>query len=200
MEILANLPDEKLINLAKKDKKDDAISEIFKRYESLLKAKCRVLSSNVLDYDDLLQEGMIGIYSAIIKYDEESGVPFNYFCKVCINHQLISLIRKTKRKKHQILTNSVSLDNTSTKDDSSDKRSEFINLFSSTSRNPEDIILDTEKNNIIKSHLSPLENQIFLLFLDGYSYKDIAHEIKSTKKSVDNALQRIKKKLSNVDL
>lgn len=198
MKNLSELSDEELIEKIKESDSQSAISELFGRYKTTLKTKCRAFSSSRLDYEDLLQEGMIGLYTAIKNFNPVSGVPFNFFAKVCINHQILTALRSNNRKKNEILNNSLSLNQTIGQESNSDHKVEFISLISSKSRNPENILLDTERYHIIKEHLSPLENQIFLLFLDGYTYFDISKELKVTKKSVDNALQRIKKKLSDV--
>lgn len=194
MEKMCDLSDEELINMINNGN-SLATSELFGRYRTTLKQKCRVFSASNMDYEDLLQEGMIGLYTAIQKYNASTGVPFNFLAKVCINHQILNALKASKRKKHEILNNSLSL-NSIVNEESDQDKIEFMSLITSKSKTPESVLLDTEKYNIIKSLLSPLENQIFLLFLDGYTYFDIAREVGTTKKAVDNALQRIKKKLS----
>lgn len=194
-----DLSDEELIVKINETQAESAIGELFDRYKLVLRQKCRAFSSSRLDYEDLLQEAMIGLYTAIKKFNPSSGVPFNFFAKICINHQIVTALRTNNRKKNTILNNSLSLNQTVGPDSNSENKIEFISLISSKSRNPENVILDTERYSIIKANLSPLENQIFLLFLDGYTYFDIAKELNVTKKSVDNALQRIKKKLSGIN-
>lgn len=189
------LSDEELIPLINSNRDPEATSELFDRYKGIIRQKSRVLSTPSLDYEDLLQEGMIGLYQAILKYNSDTGVPFNFLAKVCINHAMLNALKASKRKKNEVLNRSISLNSLIDLDNSESNRVEFMNLITSKAKNPESILLDTEKNYIIKSVLSPQENQIFLLFLDGYSYFDIAKELNTTTKNVDNSLQRIKKKL-----
>lgn len=194
----SDVRDEELVKIIKENRSESATGELFDRYKQSIRNKAKAFSSARLEYEDLLQEGMIGLYTAIEKYNPSSGVPFNFFAKICINHQILTALKTNNRKKHEILNNSLSLNSIVSQEKDSGSSIEFMSLITSKSRNPESVLLDTERYSIIKSNLSPLENQIFLLFIDGYTYFDIGEELKISKKSVDNALQRIKKKLSNV--
>lgn len=186
--VFEKLSDEELVALAQTDK-DKASETLIKRYDSTIKKIIRkyIFSGN----DDLYQVGSIGLYSAIKNYDGVSK--FESFAYACINNSIRSELRKNNSRKNQPLVDYVPLSGYG--DGDSDKTEIIID----ENLGPEERYLDKEKKqeieNVIKSQLSELEYKILALFLQEYSYQEIGLRIGKTDKAVDNALQRIRKKL-----
>ena len=147
------------------------------------------------DSEDLIQEGMFGLLSAIRQYDPEQGVSFRTFAEHCIRMRLYSAVKAASRLKHLPLNDSMPLEQLS--DDPSSQLSAAPELFR---RSPEDLVLARESKEELKELfarcLSKMEKQVLDLFLDGLSYRDIAKALDKDEKSVDNAVQRIRRKLA----
>jgi len=147
-----------------------------------------------LDHSDLVQEGYIGLSQAIRDFQQTKNVKFITFAHLCIEREMQTAITSGNRKKHSMLNESVSLDK-EVFDDTS-----LINYVSSKSLTPEEVIINSEQNKldleVINANLTPLELEVCLLKLKGFDYIEIATKLSRSAKSVDNALQRIKKKLS----
>lgn len=139
------------------------------------------------EYDDLVQEGMIGLYKAIKNYDEKKDASFKTFATLCINRQMLSAIRKTKTIKNKMFLELLDDELISTIDTISDVE------------NPEELAISKQKgeyiNKEIKDNLSKFELKVLLKYCSGLSYDSIASECNVDKKSVDNALSRIRSKL-----
>jgi RNA polymerase sporulation-specific sigma factor len=136
--------------------------------------------------DDLVQEGMIGLYRAVLRYDGEKNATFKSFAALCVKRQIIDAVRKNNNVRNQALNNYVSLD-------------DETDFFSPSFENPEDFLISRESFEEFKEktkNLSKLESVIFKKYLEGKTYSEISAEIKSGEKTVDNALQRIRKKIS----
>ena len=139
--------------------------------------------------EDLIQEGMIGLFSAIGDYDTTSEVTFFHFAQMCIDRQMIKAIEASNRKKHSPLNAYVSL---------YDEEGEELEEPSLASDDPAEIIIEAEENmNLIdrlKKILSPMENKVFDLYMLDFDYKEIAAKLSKSEKSIDNTLTRIKSK------
>ena len=166
------------------------------RYMQLVRACARPLFLAGGDSEDLSQEGMFGLLSAIREFDPSQGVSFRSFAEHCIRMRLYSAVKTASRLKHLPLNDSMPLEQLS--DDPSSQLSAAPEMFR---RSPEDLVLARESKEELKQlfdrRLSPLEKQVLDLFLDGLSYRDIALVLKKDEKSVDNAVQRIRRKLAH---
>ena len=166
------------------------------RYMQLVRVCARPLFLAGGDSEDLSQEGMFGLLSAIREFDPAQGVSFRSFAEHCIRMRLYSAVKSAARLKHLPLNDSMPLEQLS--DDPSSQLSAAPEMFR---RSPEDLVLARESKEELKQlfdrRLSPLEKQVLDLFLDGLSYRDIALVLKKDEKSVDNAVQRIRRKLAH---
>ena len=165
------------------------------RYIRLVRACARPLFLAGGDSEDLIQEGTFGLLSAIRQYDSSSGASFRTFAEHCIRMRLISAIRSASRLKHFPLNESVSLEQLS--DDSNVRLVAFPDCFRG---DPEKLVLARERKEELYSAfsecLSRYEKEVLDLYLDGLSYQDIADALKKDAHSVDNAVQRIRRKLA----
>ncbi len=197
---LNTLKDEDLIKLYR-DGNLDAEDTLLNRYKNVVKIKARAYFLIGAEGDDIVQEGMIGLYKAIRDFDIEKGITFSAFADVCITRHILTAIRTANRIKHTPLNGYVSIDKPVDEDDFESTLLNVIQLGKSL--DPEEIyILDENKRELrelIFRDLSEFEKSVVDLFLDGASYIDIAHSLKTSKKAIDNALQRIKKKLSKIE-
>ncbi|MBQ8923156.1 MAG: RNA polymerase sporulation sigma factor SigH [Lachnospiraceae bacterium] len=179
------------------EKDDDAIEFMMQKYGNIVKREVRTVYIIGAETDDLMQEGMIGLFKAIRDYESDKGTAFSTFATLCIRRQLQTAINNSNRKKHIPLNSYISIYS-----ESGEYGYEFgENLESEVSdANPEDMVIAREQRNAIKKRietdLSPLEKKVLKLYLDGLSYQEIADSLDKSEKSVDNALQRIRKKLS----
>ena len=166
------------------------------RYMQLVRACARPLFLAGGDSEDLSQEGMFGLLSAIREFDPSQGVSFHSFAEHCIRMRLYSAVKTASRLKHLPLNDSMPLEQLS--DDPSSQLSAAPELFR---RSPEDLVLARESKEELKElfnqRLSPLEKRVLDLFLDGLSYRNIAQVLHKDEKSVDNAVQRIRRKLAH---
>ena len=191
-----NVADEDLIEMYKRGVKTvDNI--LIKRYAKLIHNKSRGYFMNGLESDDLYQEGMIGFYKAIITYKGYENVPFCVFAASCINRQLITVIKKAQAGKHSPLNNSISIDASIQSDNDSIRIIDILAI--PKEYEPENYIVNNESVKLLiktaKENLSELEFKILKGYLQSKSYAEIADEINASTKTVDNALQRIKRKL-----
>ena len=185
-----------IINLAQ-NKQDSAMEYLLEKYKPLVRQKTRKLFLIDGDKDDLIQEGMIGLFKAIRDYNSEKQVGFHIFADMCIKRQIITAIKTSLRQKHFPLNNYVSLNKPAYDDES--ERTLVETLIERDSIDPEELYLKREKikalGDEIEKKLSDMEKTVLSLYLEGLSYKEIAEVIGKTPKSIDNALQRIKRKL-----
>ena len=165
------------------------------RYMQLVRACARPLFLAGGDSEDLSQEGMFGLLSAIREYDPAQGVSFRSFAEHCIRMRLYSAVKSAARLKHLPLNDSMPLEQLS--DDPSSQLSAAPEMFR---RSPEDLVLARESKEelieLCKRRLSRLELQVLDCYLEGLSYRDIAQRLQKDEKSVDNAVQRIRRKLA----
>lgn len=189
--------DEELILLIRKGN-EDATEYLLKKYAPLVKKSIRTLYIIGADTEDLSQEGMIGLFKAIQNYQQDSSASFFTFAKLCIDRQIYSAIKASKRKKHSPLNSYISFYSYINEDEV-----ELIdNLEAGNNSNPEHIILDRENTShimeLLEEHLSKMEKEVLPLYLDGQSYSDIALSLNKPVKSIDNAIQRIREKVKKL--
>lgn len=172
-----------------------AEEELVKRYMQLVRACSRPLFLAGGDSEDLIQEGMFGLLSAIKEFDPMNGSSFKTFAEHCIKMRLYSAIKSASRMKHFPLNDGMSFEQLS-----EESNSQLSAGTESFNRMPEDLILARESKeelyNALSNCLSKLESKVLDLFLDGLSYQDIASRLGKDTKSVDNAVQRIRHKLA----
>ena len=195
---LKQCSDEELI-VRYRDGDTDAMDFIFERYKHLVRKKAKAMFLAGGDNDDLIQEGMIGLYKAIRDYNTDREASFATFASMCINRQMITAGAASNRKKNTY----VSYDMPAGGDEDSDMRLVDI-LQSQTELNPEKLLIDKEHNRDLKSRLkevlSTFEQQVLTYYLEGMDYTAIAKKMQKPPKSVDNALQRIRSKAARLTL
>lgn len=171
-----------------------AEDELVGRYMFLVRACARPLFLAGGDSEDLIQEGMLGLLSAVRQFDPDNGTSFSTFAEHCIRMRLFSAVKTAARLKHLPLNGGVSLDRLS--EESGDEAS--IRELSYNS--PEEQILARESEQELREAfskcLSPMENKVLSLYLEGLSYRDIALKLGNDEKAIDNAVQRIRRKLA----
>jgi len=197
---LKQCSDEELI-VRYRDGDTDAMDFIFERYKHLVRKKAKAMFLAGGDNDDLIQEGMIGLYKAIRDYNTDREASFATFASMCINRQMITAA--SNRKKNMPLNTYVSYDMPAGGDEDSDMCLVDI-LQSQTELNPEKLLIDKEHNWDLKSRLkevlSTFEQQVLTYYLEGMDYTAIAKKMQKPPKSVDNALQRIRSKAARLTL
>lgn len=190
------LTEDNLINLAKNGD-EQAQETIFNSYKQLVSYVARHYFLIGGDQDDLIQEGMIGLYKAISSYDANKNANFSAYAKTLIERQVINAIKSDSALKHHVLNQSFALNNQGFIKYDEDEECAF--LVPSNKETPENIVLSSEETKDIATKivkvLSEYELKVLKLYLKGLSYNDIAVKIGATPKSVDNALNRIKTKL-----
>lgn len=170
---------------------------IISKYENFVKAKARSYFLIGADKEDIYQEGMIGLYKAIRDFNAEKSNTFKSFAELCITRQIITAIKTATRQKHIPLNTYISL-NKPVSDDESDRT--LLDIISSIKiTDPEELIISQEQKEYIEDEiskvLSELEMEVLQSYLDGKSYQEIACDLDRHAKSIDNALQRVKRKL-----
>ncbi|SHH43932.1 RNA polymerase sporulation sigma factor SigH [Tepidibacter thalassicus] len=174
-----------------------ALEYLIKKYKNFVRAKAKSYFLIGADKEDIIQEGMIGLYKAIRDYDEEKTSSFKAFAELCITRQIITAIKTATRQKHIPLNSYISL-NKPIYDEESDRTLLDI-ITTSVITDPEELIISREELKNIESKisemLSSLELEVLELYLRGNSYQQIADKLGRHVKSIDNALQRVKRKL-----
>ena len=189
------ISEEEIVCLAKEGN-DRATDFIIKKYMNFVRMKYKSYFLAGADHEDVLQEGMIGLYKAIRDFDKDKNVMFKTFAELCITRHIITAVKSATRKKHTPLNGYVSLD----KPETDYTYFESTNFWREQKNlDPEQIMI--EKENVkgmegqIDELLSPFEAHVLMYHLKGFSYSKTAQLLGKDSKSVDNALQRIKKKL-----
>ena len=192
----SSLSDEKLVTLAMSGS-NEAQEMILNKYKNFVRAKARTYFLVGADSDDIVQEGMIGLYKAVRDFKVDKLSSFRAFADLCITRQIITAIKTATRNKHLPLNSYVSLNKPIYDDDS--ERTLMDVITEETVSDPEELMLHKEAVASIEvkigKELSSFEKSVLELYLDGRSYQEIAENLGKHVKSVDNALQRIKKKL-----
>lgn len=198
-----DLRDEEIIARIRKGE-NSGVDFLLEKYKNLVRKKARALYLIGGDSDDLIQEGMIGLYKAIRDFQPEKENSFYGFANLCIERQLYNAIKGANRLKNSPLNTYVSLDVPVGGDDNSEESRQTLGetLEKEGISNPEDILIDRERvgkiENYIKNHLSSFEQNVVSLYIEGMNYQQIAERLMKPPKSIDNALQRIKKKLGEM--
>ena len=193
----ANMTDEEIVRLAQRDKDGAALEYLLNKYKNFVRAKARSYFLIGADHEDIVQEGMIGLYKAIRDYREDRLSSFRAFAELCVTRQIITAIKTATRQKHIPLNSYVSL-NKPIYDEESDRT--LLDVISEeVPSDPEAMLIDREDLSFIEGRigemLSDLEKQVLVLYMEGKSYVEISQAMGRHVKSVDNALQRIKRKL-----
>lgn len=195
-ENLEHLTDEELVSLAK-DGDTMALEYLISKYKNFVRSKARTYFLIGADREDIIQEGMIGLYKAIRDYRYDRQASFRAFAEICVTRQIITAIKTATRQKHMPLNSYVSLNKPVYEEESERTLSDV--LTQGKAGNPEELFIDQEDYLDIESTmqriLSPLEQEVVNLYLEGKSYIEIAQHLNRQVKSVDNALQRVKRKL-----
>ncbi|WP_346889036.1 RNA polymerase sporulation sigma factor SigH [Clostridium sp. UBA1056] len=188
--------DEELVAMAKSGD-DRALEYILCKYQNFVKAKAKSYFLIGADKEDIYQEGMIGLFKAIRDFKDDKLASFKVFAELCITRQIITAVKTATRQKHIPLNTYVSL-NKPIYDEESDRT--LLDILSGIKvSDPEELIIDREEMERIESKieevLSGLEMEVLNSYLDGKSYQEIATDLDRQAKSIDNALQRVKRKL-----
>ena len=192
-----NKSDEDIIDYIKNGD-EEALSYLLNKYKDLVNSKIGKYFIIGAEKEDIMQEGMIGLFKAIKNFDSQKANSFKTFANICIERQLITAIKSSNRQKHQPLNSSLSL-NINAYENEEENSSELIEIFQNkTVEDPLELITRkeyfTEVENAIDKSLSNFEKQVLNRFVNGESYITIAQKLNSQVKSVDNAIQRIRKK------
>lgn len=192
------LTDESLVKMAQEGS-STACEFLINKYKQMAKLKAKTYFIAGGDNEDVVQEGMIGIFKAIRDFDGDRDASFRTFAELCVNRQIISAIKGANRQKHQILNESVSL-SIREEDGGEDGQPLSERLASQSSEtDPEAMMLMKEVVEYLKADqkkmFSPLERRVWKEMLKGKNYREIALTIRKSPKTVDNAMQRIKKKI-----
>lgn len=193
------LHDHELLTLV--DQGDEyALDFLISKYKNFVWAKARIYFLIGGDRDDIIQEGMIGLYKAICDYDKAKLASFKGFADLCITRQMITAIKTATRQKHIPLNSYISLDKP-VYDEEPDRT--LLDIIAGTKAiDPQELLLNREKFDYLKYKLtellSDLEQKVLHLYLEGYTYQEISEQLERHVKSIDNALQRIKRKLEGL--
>ena len=194
----ADMPDEDIVGLANTENNVLAQEYLLHKYRNFVRGKARSYFLIGAEREDIIQEGMIGLYKAIRDFRQDKQTSFRSFAELCVTRQIITAIKTATRQKHIPLNSYVSLNKPIYEQDS-DRT--LLDVISSRTKvvNPEEMIIRREEFIEIKNKmnmiLSELEWEVFMNYLDGKSYQETARELHRHIKSIDNALQRVKRKV-----
>ena len=193
---LEEIQDEELVSQAR-DGSEIALEALINKYKNFVRAKARSYFLIGADREDIIQEGMIGLYKAIRDFRHDKLASFRAFAELCITRQIITAIKTATRQKHIPLNSYISL-NKPIYDEESDRT--LMDVISGNKvTDPEELVISREEyvdiENKMGEFLSDLEWRVLVAYLDGRSYQEIAHDLHRHVKSIDNALQRVKRKL-----
>ncbi len=193
---LEHLTDEEIVELAKRGNVS-ALEYLINKYKNFVRAKARTYFLIGADREDIIQEGMIGLYKAIRDYRYDRQASFRAFAEICVTRQIITAIKTATRQKHIPLNSYVSLNKPVFDEESERTLGEVVTT--EKDGNPEELFINQENlmdiESTMRKILSPLEQEVVDLYLEGKSYQEIAEQLDRHVKSVDNALQRVKRKL-----
>jgi len=191
-----DMPDEDLVRSAKNG---DSLAADFLigKYRNFVRVKAKAYFLIGADREDIIQEGMIGLYKAIRDFRADKLSSFRAFAELCITRQIITAIKTATRQKHIPLNSYISL-NKPIYDEDSDRT--LLDVISSIKvSDPEELVINQEASTTmrerIRKNLSELEHKVLTAYLEGKSYQEMANELNRHVKSIDNALQRVKRKL-----
>ena len=193
------MTDEKLIENIKQDD-NTALNCLLERYNDVVNMKANKFFMVGAEREDMVQEGMIGLYKAVKSFDTEKQNSFKTCANMCIERQLITAVKNSNRQKHIPLNSSISLNSAAYEDNDDMDKLEIVDLKAED--DPSDIIANQEYSKTIerkiKENLSEYELSVLYEYEKGHSYADIAEKLKTKVKSVDTAIQRIKKKANKI--
>ena len=180
---------------------ENALGDLLNRYKQLASKIARSYFLVGAEYEDLLQEAMIGLYKAYVGYDTNGNASFSTFARTCITRNVQSAVKKANRKKNQMLNNSISLSSQGAIVKGEEEDDDEINIvIPSNTLSPDQKLIESENLALIKQKikqtLSNFELEVLALYLKGYTYTQIAQKLNLSNKSIDNALTRIKHKLA----
>ena len=193
------LTDEQIIDEIKNGN-EEALVFLLEKYKDLVNSKVGKYFIIGAEREDTIQEGMIGLFKAIKSYNSEMQSSFKSFANICIERQLITAVKNSNRQKHIPLNSSISLNSAAYEDNDDMDKLEIVDLKAED--DPSDIIANQEYSKTIerkiKENLSEYELSVLYEYEKGHSYADIAEKLKTKVKSVDTAIQRIKKKANKI--
>lgn len=174
-----------------------ALDFLIQKYKSFVRAKAKSYFLVGADHEDITQEGMIGLFKAIRDFQQDKQSSFRAFAELCITRQIITAVKTATRQKHMPLNSYISLDKP-IYDEESDRT--LLDVLEATiALDPQELIISREKHGDMEGKLaellSRLERDVLLLYLEGKTYQEISVELNRHAKSIDNALQRVKRKL-----
>ena len=189
--------DEQLV-LAARTGDDAALCELLTKYRAFARVKARSYFLVGADREDIVQEGMIGLYKAIRDFNPQMQSSFRAFAELCVTRQIITAIKTATRQKHGPLNNYVSFSRPVGHDDDGERVLGDV-IPTVAISDPADLVISAERIRALQAHfdavLSDLETEVLRLYVEGKSYQEIAERLQRHVKSIDNALQRIKRKL-----
>lgn len=190
------MEDEELVELANADN-NSALDFLIYKYKNYVRSKVRTYFIVGADKDDIIQEGMIGLYKAIRDYDKSKLTSFRSFAEICITRQIITAIKSATRQKHMPLNFYVSL-NKPVYEEESERTLEDV-IPGDKVMDPMELFIGRENLDIMEARigevLSRLELEVLTSYIDGRTYQEIALDLRRDVKCIDNALQRVKRKL-----
>ena len=194
--------DEELIQLTRRsdaEQRKTAMEALLSRYKEFVKLRTHSYFMIGADRDDLIQEGMIGLYKAILSFDPSKESSFRSFADICVRRQILTAVKNASRLKHYPLNSSVSLNSTVKVEEGDDQEISLMDMMASSRIvNPEVIYVSREEKRRIEKEiavsLSPLEREVLDMVMEGLDYQTIARILDRPPKSVDNALQRARNK------
>ena len=195
-----SLTDEQIIELAR-DGDHAATDNLMEKYKGLVRSKAKTMYILGGETDDLIQEGMMGLFKAVRDYDSGRDASFMTFAQLCISRQLYTAVQASGRKKHLPLNTAISLytDTLPESESGTDREVSIMDTIAASDSDPEEQFILTESLALLEEKidkgLSPLEKQVLDLYLTGMNYVEIAHVLGREEKSTDNALQRIRTKI-----
>ncbi|MHB1485179.1 MAG: sigma-70 family RNA polymerase sigma factor [Saccharofermentanales bacterium] len=195
-EVYDELEDNALVRLAR-DGDGFAMETVLIRYKKMVKRKASKLFIAGGDYDDVIQEGMIGLFKAVRNYKDDKGVPFSSFAVYCVLAQITDAVRKASRNKHNALNLSISLQGLAMQEE--DDPYSLLDVYIDISKaDPEQLAISKEEYESLsvftQKELTQNERDALLLFIAGYTYAEIASKLDRSVKSIDNAIQRAREK------
>ena len=195
------MTDEQLISRLRGGEKP-IMDFLMEKYKGLVRQKAKAMYLWGGENDDLIQEGMIGLFKAVEDYEPDAGASFDSFAELCISRQMYTAIKASQRKKHLPLNSYVSLYTSGKREDGKEALPLAETIEAGAESNPEELLLNTEYANAfeeeLKDQLSKLENRVLYLHLMGMDYLKIAEVMDKSPKAIDNALQRIKGKARHI--
>ncbi|MCD8039266.1 MAG: RNA polymerase sporulation sigma factor SigH [Lachnospiraceae bacterium] len=199
MEKYTDATDEELIDRLRQGE-NEITDYIMEKYKNLVRKKAKSMYILGAGRDDLIQEGMIGLFKAVRDYDAGRDANFYTFADLCISRQMYNAVQASRREKHVPLNTYVSLYAANAEAEGGEQGTELVNMLASqVETDPEKLFIDKENvarlEAIIEKELSSFEKQVLDLYLTGMSYSQIARVLSRDEKSADNALQRLKSKL-----